>query len=272
MKTKIYILVLSLAPLILSGCSNNNSSMYVVEKQQESTEETLPNGYGNIEAQVDPDADIDKQLGTKHVNLIDGIPYAELDGAENNNDNNNNKVTESKPDTSRIDSIKDAISNKNKSEETEEKAEEQPKSKNVVNNFINAANDLNMLTSTVTREQIEDVTEQSGIAMLNNQDNFIEMALAVDKDTGSSYVIATYESESDLSKAFELNKNTLESKIENLEIIDNSEDYYWASYDIDDSTVDNEILINEINGEYYLLLCMKLSDADSYLETINNEL
>ena len=85
---RISILMLTMLIMIgLTACSNKNSGMYKIEKKPKEVEQQIQNGYGNVEAQVDPAADKDKKLGTKHIKIIEGVPYAELDDkGQSNND------------------------------------------------------------------------------------------------------------------------------------------------------------------------------------------
>lgn len=87
MVLRISILMITLLTTIcLTACSNKNSGMYKIEKKQKEVEQHIQNGYGNVEAQVDPAADKDKKLGTKHIKIIEGVPYAELDSKEQSNE------------------------------------------------------------------------------------------------------------------------------------------------------------------------------------------
>lgn len=84
---RISILMLTMLIMIgLTACSNKNSGMYKIEKKQKEVEQHIQNGYGNVEAQIDPAADKDKKLGTKHIKIIEGVPYAELDSKEQSNE------------------------------------------------------------------------------------------------------------------------------------------------------------------------------------------
>lgn len=84
---RVSILMITLLTMIcLTACSNKNSSLYKIEKKPKKVEQETPNGYGNVEAQVDKFADKDKKLGTKHIKIIEGVPYAELDNKEQSNE------------------------------------------------------------------------------------------------------------------------------------------------------------------------------------------
>ena len=80
------LMITLLTATCLAACSNKNSSIYKIEKKPKKVEQEIPNGYGNVEAQVDKFADKDKKLGTKHIKIIEGVPYAELDDKGQSND------------------------------------------------------------------------------------------------------------------------------------------------------------------------------------------
>ena len=80
------LMITLLTATCLAACSNKNSSIYKIEKKPKKVEQEIPNGYGNVEAQVDKFADKDKKLGTKHIKIIEGVPYAELDSKEQSNE------------------------------------------------------------------------------------------------------------------------------------------------------------------------------------------
>ena len=137
-KTLIYIILISM--LSLTACSDANASMYEVtqEPQIVDDESKVNKGVATIEALVADNANSDKSLGTKHVVIIDGVPYAELDGAEHAGE-------------------KDTYKAGNDAEKSETQEENKKNIDNAINNIFNIGKD----TGNIEQETKETLEKES---------------------------------------------------------------------------------------------------------------
>lgn len=266
------IAVILLCASCLTGCSSKNESMYVIDKKPEVVEQKPQRGYGNVEAQVASDADTDKELGTKHVVIVNGIPFAELDGSEHPGEND--KINVQHDGNSDIDNIRNAADSL-KSDDTQEEnteididtaetevTEETTESdySNVINKFLETAKVNELETDCSNRDDLDKLAKKYGI-YFDPKDKCRELAVAVDTENLEVFAIGTYKDEKDLIVGLTSNKRTL-NMINNIEVLESNNSRYYASVSNDGKSAFIDLVAINYNGEHYILEVFYLSDDD----------
>lgn len=288
-KTLIYIILISM--LSLTACSDANASMYEVTQETQVTDEEskVNKGVATIEALVADNANSDKSLGTKHVVIIDGIPYAELDGAGHTGEKDTykagNDVEKSETQEENKKNIDNAINSifntgedtDNTEQETKETLEKESDEiiSNVLNRFLNASESYGMIVDYTTDiDRIRDISNKYGV-YIDKKDNGKEIGIAYDVENVLVIDVVTYDNITDVELAFALN-NRYTYSINGMELIEADNEHsiveIHPSKTSDENTSIMEFYVfeNTEKEEYYIIGATYLKSNDNAYDLINN--
>lgn len=277
--------------LFLTACSDTNASMYEVKQEPQVTNEesTVNKGVATIEALVADNANSDKALGTKHVVIIDGVPYAELDGTEHAGEKDTykagNDVEKSKTQEENKKNIDDAINNifntgentDSKEQETEEKLEEASEEivSNVLERFLNTSESHGMIVDYTTDiDRIRDISNKYGV-YIDKKDNGKEIGIAYDVENVLVIDIVTYDNITDVELAFALN-NRYTYSINGMELIEADTEHSIVEIhpnktsDENTSVMEFHVFENLDKEEYYIIGATYIKNNSEAYEMINN--
>lgn len=251
----------------LTGCSDKNASMYEVKKTPVKQEEKIPEGYGTVEAQIAEGANTDIELGTKHVVVVDGIPYAELDGQEQPGLHDQYTTTtgvSSTGDTAESSKEQhDNINNINNSIEDvllaeQEKAEVksttegvQSDDRELLQRFGDICYDNGWTYEVVDGKTMTQAVESYGIR-IDKQDQVQKMGIAADNESASVFILSQYKNATDLAKGFSINNRTAYT-LDNAELLESDGNHSIIEVKADNITARIELKAISKGNEYYLI-------------------
>lgn len=275
MKRKTLIICYVAILMSLTGCGNNSSAMYEVKQQPVVKVDEPKQGYGDIQAQVDPNADKDKELGTKHVVIIDGIPYAQLDDKETPIENkeidteqyNDNNTNEEKPssaveNTSESSNLQDKINNLHQNSVEDD---------DILNKYADIINEYGFeLIIAGNGDDVAKLLEDLGMP-IDDSDKVARFAEATDLDRTSIYELAIYDTENLAIQGLTSNKRSFNQLKANIEVLNDNNYSYKVRISNDKSASIWDMRIIEYNGEYALSTVLYL-DGDSETESIFDDI